>query len=488
MAVNLSKNGDSLSVAYKEVVDKNIDTDWVLFTYEGNTNDIQVAGKGDGGLEEMVQELNSGKVMYGFCRVLDSSSGVSKFVLINWTGEGVKGLRKGICANHVQTMAGFLRGAHVTVNARSEDDVEPNVIRDKVSKATGVNYSIHEESVNNSSQSRPLGPVGSVYKKISAVEEIKGINKDQFWEQAESEERRRRLQERERAAGEQKRLEEERKQKEAQELAERERRERERHREIEQQRLYERRLEEAAPEQRREQEEQEQPTNQKKGIRNAKSVKTANEAAAIISQRTVNPRELFQQKERNSEKFSNGAPNPIRGPGRLKSPFFTQQSNNSNKPTLKTSHYSPPPAQSVPTQPAPAQSASYQPVPIESAPVFPQQNPEPFADDPFITEQTEESDEEWQDSDDEDLYGVEDENLYETIPSEQQQEEWPAGSEGQGVSVRVLYDYQAEDESEISINPGDIITEVEMLDQGWWRGCGADGCYGMFPANYVELI
>lgn len=38
----------------------------------------------DGGLEEMVEELNSGKIMYAFCKVLNPSSGVSKFVLINW--------------------------------------------------------------------------------------------------------------------------------------------------------------------------------------------------------------------------------------------------------------------------------------------------------------------------------------------------------------------------------------------------------------------
>lgn len=38
----------------------------------------------EGGLEEMVEELNSGKVMYGFCRVKDPNSGLPKFVLINW--------------------------------------------------------------------------------------------------------------------------------------------------------------------------------------------------------------------------------------------------------------------------------------------------------------------------------------------------------------------------------------------------------------------
>lgn len=38
----------------------------------------------EGGLEELVEELNSGKVMYAFCRVKDPNSGLPKFVLINW--------------------------------------------------------------------------------------------------------------------------------------------------------------------------------------------------------------------------------------------------------------------------------------------------------------------------------------------------------------------------------------------------------------------
>ncbi len=40
----------------------------------------------DGGLEELVEELNSGKVMYAFCRVEDPNSGLPKYVLINWVG------------------------------------------------------------------------------------------------------------------------------------------------------------------------------------------------------------------------------------------------------------------------------------------------------------------------------------------------------------------------------------------------------------------
>ena len=44
------------------------------------------------------------------------------------------------------------------------------------------------------------------------------------------------------------------------------------------------------------------------------------------------------------------------------------------------------------------------------------------------------------------------------------------------------------DDSEITFDPGDIITDIEQIDEGWWRGKGPGGHVGLFPANYVELI
>uniref|UniRef100_A0A8C5IYM4 ADF-H domain-containing protein n=1 Tax=Junco hyemalis TaxID=40217 RepID=A0A8C5IYM4_JUNHY len=142
----------------------------------------------EGGLEEMVEELNSGKVMYGFCRVRDPNSGLPKYVLVNWTGEGVNDVRKGACANHVSTVASFLKGAHVTINARAEEDVEPELIMEKVAKASGANYSFHKES-SKFQDSGPQAPVGSVYQKTNAMSEIKRVNKDNFWAKAEVGER-----------------------------------------------------------------------------------------------------------------------------------------------------------------------------------------------------------------------------------------------------------------------------------------------------------
>lgn len=56
-----------------------------------------------------------------------------------------------------------------------------------------------------------------------------------------------------------------------------------------------------------------------------------------------------------------------------------------------------------------------------------------------------------------------------------------------GLRATALYDYQAGAEDEISFDPDDEITHVETIDEGWWRGM-CKGKYGLFPANYVQLI
>uniref|UniRef100_A0ABI8AHD4 SH3 domain-containing protein n=1 Tax=Felis catus TaxID=9685 RepID=A0ABI8AHD4_FELCA len=39
-----------------------------------------------------------------------------------------------------------------------------------------------------------------------------------------------------------------------------------------------------------------------------------------------------------------------------------------------------------------------------------------------------------------------------------------------GITAVALYDYQAAGDDEISFDPDDIITNIEMIDDGWWRG------------------
>ncbi|XP_066987301.1 src substrate cortactin isoform X4 [Macrobrachium rosenbergii] len=58
--------------------------------------------------------------------------------------------------------------------------------------------------------------------------------------------------------------------------------------------------------------------------------------------------------------------------------------------------------------------------------------------------------------------------------------------EGMGITAFALYDYQAMDTDELSFDPDDIVTNIEKIDEGWWRGW-CKGQYGLFPANYVQL-
>uniref|UniRef100_A0A672RJM0 Drebrin-like b n=1 Tax=Sinocyclocheilus grahami TaxID=75366 RepID=A0A672RJM0_SINGR len=410
MAVNLSKNGPALTAAYKEVVDEKSETNWALFTYEGNTNDIRLVEKGDGGLEELVEELSSGKVMYAFCRVKDPNSGLPKYVLINWTGEGVKDARKGQCANHVSSMANFLTGAHVTINARAEEDVEPEAIMQKVGKASGANYSFHKES-NRFRDSGPQGPVGSVYQKTNAMSEIKRTNKDNFWAQTEKDEEKRLQEEKRRAAEERQWLEKERKDREVKEAEFREKKAKERASLIDEQRKYQ-----------QQQEAENRGQQKQQWVSDSLSLTHTHthpcEATALVSQRSVNPREMFKQREMGIIPANTDNTQSSPKPGtvhlyvlcvpHIHTPYESKQKNNN----------------------------------IDLLYLI------------FILVYT---------------------NTYET-------------TDDRGVCARALYDYQAADDTEISFDPDAIIAGIEMIDEGWWRGYGPDGHFGMFPANYVELI
>uniref|UniRef100_A0A671KZR9 Drebrin-like protein A n=1 Tax=Sinocyclocheilus anshuiensis TaxID=1608454 RepID=A0A671KZR9_9TELE len=399
MAVNLSKNGIALTDAYNEVVNGRTATNWVLFTYEGNSNDIRVAGKGDGGLEEMVEELNSGKIMYAFCKVLDPSSGVPKFVLINWTGEGVKDIRKGVCANHVHSMANFLRGAHVTINARSDDDVEPAAIMEKVAKGSGVNYNIHKESSQNNN-CEPLGRVGSVYKKVSALDEIQITDRDNFWVQAEQDEKNRRQEERRKANEERQRLEKERREQDAREANEREQRRREREQGIDQQRLFEKKQEAGNKEQEQKKLEKEQKEHQspvKAGILRSESVQKANVSSPLMSQ----------------NKYST---------------------------TVRVS--------------------------LDLGVYFPLNFSKEIKKKKTLVKSSKLRDE----------------------SRVQRKNEDVVLKTHQFMHYIFFFVSHLVDDSEINFDPDDIITGIEMIDEGWWRGYSPDGHYGLFPANYVELL
>jgi hypothetical protein len=56
-----------------------------------------------------------------------------------------------------------------------------------------------------------------------------------------------------------------------------------------------------------------------------------------------------------------------------------------------------------------------------------------------------------------------------------------------GYVAVVAYNYDKDEDNEISLVEGEVVTEIEKVDPDWWFGKNSKGESGLFPSNYVEL-
>ncbi|KAK7477493.1 hypothetical protein BaRGS_00031257 [Batillaria attramentaria] len=459
MAIDLKKNKDSLLKAYNDVVSDSSDTNWAIFGYEGLTNTLKTVSTGDGGLEEVADEVNSGHIQYAYCRVTDPNTALPKYVLINWQGEGAQDSFKLKCTAHLRDITAFLKTVHVTVNARTETDIDEDDIIKKVAKASGANYSFHKE------KAKPMeapGPVGTDYHRVIPTRDINPKSRDQFWVETEKDEIRRKEEEARRAKAEQERLDQERKEREMREAKERDKRIGEHARQIREQKEAERKANELNKQQEKERWERQQRESfkdeEERGHRSdALRKERQAEAAALVGSNTSSARDFFKQKSvERPDADPRKAPPPPRQEAEVS--FCTRTAGTIGATTESTD--------TVTKVRAASRGAS-----IHSLP--PRQDSD------------EEEEQNWDEPPQEDFSPQQ-------TPHVQSDAQEPvngdAGGGDHGQCARALYDYQASDDTEISFDPDDIITNIDQIDSGWWQGFAPDGSYGMFPANYVELI
>lgn len=307
-----------------------------------------------------------------------------------------------------------------------------------------------------------------------------------------------------RAELERQQLERERREMEERQSREREKKAKERAQQIEQDKMYQKQREQEERERDQQRRNLETTEEKRTSVSRAASVQKANEAKSLISQRSFNPRDIFKQREQSFE--TNNVTSPASKPGKLQSPFFSQKTSEPEIPEHPQNNPSPVRLVALTPEPAPSfESRVRPPSPerdyspardVSPAPPVVAVSPDPSAVNVAYAEEGEWSDEFDDDVDEgtpahNDLYqepqstGTED--LYENVYTSPAEENHTPAS-GQEIRARAIYDYQAADDTEITFDPDDIITGIEMIDDGWWRGVGPDGHYGMFPSNYVELI
>ncbi|RWS14052.1 drebrin-like protein isoform X1 [Dinothrombium tinctorium] len=448
MAINLKKHEDELRKAWKAVLDDNDPTNWALFGYEKQANDLILLSTGDNGLEELVDQLNVASIMYAFCRVADPKTELPKYVLINWQGEGAPFSRKGTCANHINDVANFFRGAHLTINARNEDEAEPESIMQKVSMASATRYNFKERS---DPASENLAPVGTNYRRVQPQREINVNERENFWKKQQEDEKRRKLDEKKKVEEARAKLEAEQRERELKAAKEREILAQKKDEELLKKREAEKNAENAARNElsRRlsfgdhNDEEREDLTRQRQ---NEIAKQRSEETQKLMSQRSVkNARALFEQNT---------------SAGQLSSIRNNEIHQQNNASSLITSDREKRETE-LDGQKTTTESVTERLTSVE-----------PLED---IAEEAEE--------------GADEQSTTEKIFENQLDLEKEVFSVlDQGLKARALYDYQAADETEISFDPDDIITHIEQIDEGWWQGMAPNGTFGLFPANYVELI
>lgn len=57
-----------------------------------------------------------------------------------------------------------------------------------------------------------------------------------------------------------------------------------------------------------------------------------------------------------------------------------------------------------------------------------------------------------------------------------------------GIRARVLFEYTADEENEMTLVEGEIVEQIEMIDEGWWSAVGEGGKSGLFPCEFAFLF
>ncbi|KAM9821423.1 uncharacterized protein ACBT44_007029 [Syngnathus typhle] len=299
--VNLDTYSLSLLTAKEDILNHRSSTNWALFVYEGLTNKLKLADSGVGGVAELSTKFHSSKPQYGLCRVGSADTGGPRVAMIVWVGEHVEEYRRTECAGHIPAIKHFFKEAHVFISAHKADDVTEEKISAELSKTQA-----HPQWAKKSSRiSEKEDLVGTNYRKTNAAMEMRLINRDSFWARAEREEELRKEEERRRAVDERRRLERERVLKERKESEERDRKMNEKLRMIEEQRRKQAEQEEKLRRKEKfqwERQQREHEEDMRARLKRSESIEMAAEAAVLVSQRSMNPREFFRQLSSSSSK------------------------------------------------------------------------------------------------------------------------------------------------------------------------------------------
>ncbi|XP_073418892.1 uncharacterized protein [Dendrobates tinctorius] len=317
-ALNLDTYSLSLITAKEDILSDRSSTDWAVFTYEKKWS-LKLLDSGVGGLDELTRRFSKNLVQYGLCRVHDPNTGVQRVVLIHWVGNNVDASRREVTAQHLPSIRRFFKEANVLLGAQKVEDVTQVQVAQALSRVPPPARAFQRPRIPGSHE-----VVGTNYMKTNPAAEMKISRREAFWQRSEREEERRKEMERMRLQEERLSLERDRIQRERLEEEERDRRIQEKEKLVEEQRKEQARMEaerRRLEKERWAQQQKEYEEELRGRFRRSQSIEMAAEAAALVSGRSLHPRDFFRQHDRSvSTSFS--PPSTPSSPSKVSSGFF----------------------------------------------------------------------------------------------------------------------------------------------------------------------
>ncbi|KAF3933897.1 Vinexin [Dactylella cylindrospora] len=175
-ALDLSQEGAAINRSVKSVSTASIPANksgtyahWVLLYVQAPLRNafsqgppkpsvLKVQSTGEGELEELFEDFNDGRVQFALAKVKDPNTKLGKNVFFAWCGEGVPEHVKGNYGSYLSGVNKLFEGYHVQITARSNSDLNADQIMQKVSKASGSNYSAATSSSETAAVSKPAPP------------------------------------------------------------------------------------------------------------------------------------------------------------------------------------------------------------------------------------------------------------------------------------------------------------------------------------------
>lgn len=130
------------------------DTTWLIISPDDKKQYTpEFTGKN---FEDFLDTFNDAKVQFGLARVSPPGSDVSKLILIGWCPDSAPlKIRASFASNFGIVANQILKGYHIQVTARDEDDLNESELLMKISNAAGARYSIQQQSTKVISTPKP---------------------------------------------------------------------------------------------------------------------------------------------------------------------------------------------------------------------------------------------------------------------------------------------------------------------------------------------